>query len=173
MSGETALRGRSERMIANNYMTMQRIIELKDKPFKDRAQNEATTLLSEYPNLKLVMAICSPTVPGAAEPVKQAGKAGKVKVIGLGLPSENRAYVKDGVTDTVILWKTEDLGYLTVCAAQAVATVALKAGTTSVQAGRPGVWRRMRWEGTTFCWGNHFCLPRTTLTSLISELYWC
>jgi ABC-type sugar transport system substrate-binding protein len=30
--------------------------------------------------------------------VKQAGKTGKVHVIGLGLPSENRNYLKEGVT---------------------------------------------------------------------------
>ena len=84
------------------------------------------------------MAICSPAVPGAAEAVKQAGKAGQVKVIGLGLPSENRSYVKEGVVDTVILWKTEDLGYLTVCAAQAFAAGLLKAGDGTLQAGPLG-----------------------------------
>src|SRR5256885_12331946 len=105
---------------------------------KDKAQSEATALLSAYPNLKLIMAICSPAVPGAAEAVKQAGKTGRVKVIGLGLPSENRRYVKDGVTDSVILWKTEDLGYLTVYAAHALATAKLKAGDSSFQAGPIG-----------------------------------
>jgi ABC-type sugar transport system substrate-binding protein len=123
---------------ASKYPDLKMVALRPCDDLKDRAQAEATTLLSAYPNLKLLMAICSPAVPGAAEAVKQAGKAGKVKVIGLGLPSENRAYVKDGVTDTVILWKTEDLGYLTVCAAQAVATGALKAGSTSFQAGRLG-----------------------------------
>jgi ABC-type sugar transport system substrate-binding protein len=123
---------------ASKYPDLKMVALRPCDDLKDRAQSEATTLLSAYPNLKLLMAICSPAVPGAAEAVKQAGKAGKVKVIGLGLPSENRAYVKDGVTDTVILWKTEDLGYLTVCAAQAVATGALKAGSTSFQAGRLG-----------------------------------
>jgi len=105
---------------------------------KDKAQAEATTLLSAYPNLKLIMAICSPAVPGAAEAVKQAGKSGKVKVIGLGLPNENRRYVKEGTTDTVILWKTTDLGYLTVLAAQALATGELKAGATSFNGGKLG-----------------------------------
>ena len=60
---------------------------------KDKAQAEATTLLSAYPNLKLIMAICSPAVPGAAEAITQAGKRGTVKLIGLGLPSENKKYV--------------------------------------------------------------------------------
>src|SRR5437773_7006082 len=102
---------------------------------KDKAQSEATALLSANPNLKLLMAICSPAVPGAAEAVKQAGKAGKVKVIGLGLPSENRRYVHEGVTDSVILWKTEELGALTVQAAVALAKGQLKAGDKSFKAG--------------------------------------
>jgi rhamnose transport system substrate-binding protein len=105
---------------------------------KDKAQSETTALLSANPDLKLVMAICSPGVPGAAEAVKQAGKTGQVKVIGLGLPSENRRYVKDGVTDSVILWKTEDLGYLTVEAADAVARGTLKPGDKTFKAGSLG-----------------------------------
>ena len=84
------------------------------------------------------MAICSPAVPGAAEAVKQAGKTGKVKVIGLGLPSENRRYVKEGVTDSVILWKTKDLGYLTVRAAVALAKGELTTGAKTFKAGALG-----------------------------------
>ena len=95
---------------------------------RTQAQQEATNLLSAYPGLKCIMCICSPAVPGAAEAVKQAGKTGAVKVLGLGLPSENRAYVKEGVTQAVILWKVDDLGYLTAKAAAAVATGKLKPG---------------------------------------------
>jgi rhamnose transport system substrate-binding protein len=108
---------------------------------KDKAQSEATALLAANPNLKLIMAICSPAVPGAAEAVKQAGKAGVVKVIGLGLPSENRQYVHEGVTDSVILWKTEDLGYLAVFAANAAATGALRPGATNFDAGSLGTFQ--------------------------------
>src|SRR5580698_3390203 len=105
---------------------------------KDKAQSEATNLLGANPNLKLVMAICSPGVPGAAEAVKQAGKTGAVKVIGLGLPNENKIYVHDGVTQAVILWNTMDLGYLTVYAADALARGNLKTGDTSFKAGTLG-----------------------------------
>lgn len=105
---------------------------------KDKAQAEATALMSAYPNLKLIMNICSPAVPGAAEAVKQAGKVGQVKVIGLGLPNENRRYVNEGVTDSVILWKTEDLGALAVRAAVAVAQGTLKPGDTQFDAGSAG-----------------------------------
>jgi len=113
---------------ASKYPGMTMVALRPCDDLKDKAQSEATVLLSANPNLKLIMAICSPAVPGAAEAVKQAGKTGQVKVIGLGLPSENRRYVKEGVTDSVILWKTEDLGYLTVCAAHDLATGTLKPG---------------------------------------------
>nr|MDQ3622795.1 substrate-binding domain-containing protein [Verrucomicrobiota bacterium] len=107
-------RKRIEARLAEKYPKMTLVATKPCDDLKDRAQSEATALLSAYPDLKLIMAICSPAVPGAAEAVKQAGKAGAVKVIGLGLPSENRKYVKDDVTQAVILWKTTDLGYLTV-----------------------------------------------------------
>ncbi|HEV7868397.1 MAG TPA: substrate-binding domain-containing protein [Chthoniobacteraceae bacterium] len=127
---------------------------------KDKAQAEATNLLSAYPNLKLIMAICSPAVPGAAEAVKQAGKAGAVQVIGLGLPSENRRYVKDGVTQTVVLWKTTDLGYLTIKAAADLATGKLKAGDTKYDAGRLG---SLAIEGDSIVLGKPFAFNKDNI----------
>jgi ABC-type sugar transport system substrate-binding protein len=61
-----------------------------------------------------------------------------VKNLGLGLPNENRRYIKDGVTDCVILWKTEDLGYLTLYVADALARGTLKPGAKSIKAGALG-----------------------------------
>lgn len=105
---------------------------------KDKAQSEATALLAAYPNLKLFMSTTSLGVPAAAEAVKQAGKTGRVKVIGLGLPNENRRYVKEGVTESVILWRTEDLGYLAVQAASAAVKGFLKPGDKTFKAGALG-----------------------------------
>jgi ABC-type sugar transport system substrate-binding protein len=127
---------------------------------KDRAQSEATALMSAHPNLRLIMAICSPAVPGAAEAVKQAGKKGVVRVIGLGLPNENRRYVKEGVTDTVILWKTEDLGYLTVQAAVALAKGQLKPGASTFKAGALG---EFRVEGDNILLGKPFLFNRDNI----------
>jgi ABC-type sugar transport system substrate-binding protein len=117
--------------LAEKYPKMTLVATRPCDDLKDKAQSEATALMGAHPNLKLLMNICSPAVPGAAEAVKQAGKTGKVKVIGLGLPNENRRYVKEGVTDSVVLWKTEDLGALTVEAAVALAKGTLKKGDTS------------------------------------------
>jgi len=123
---------------ATKYPNMKMVALRPCDDLKDKAQSEATALLGANPNLKLIMAICSPAVPGAAEAVKQAGKAGQVKVIGLGLPNENKRYVHEGVTDSVILWNTEQLGYLTVLVANALAKGELKPGAKIFNAGSHG-----------------------------------
>ena len=84
-----------------------------------KAFDEANTIMNADPDVKLIMAICTPAVPGAAEAVKQSGRT-DVKVIGLGLPNDNKRYVHEGITDCVVLWNTMDLGYLTVHAAAAL-----------------------------------------------------
>ena len=126
---------------AEKYPGMKLVAVRPCDDFKDKAQSEATALMSTYPSLKLLMAICTPGVPGAAEAVKQAGKVGQVKVMGLGLPNENRRYVKEGVTSSVVLWDTDHLGYLTAYAAVALARGQLKPGATSFHAGTLGEFR--------------------------------
>jgi ABC-type sugar transport system substrate-binding protein len=127
-----------EARLKEKYPKMKLVAVRPCDDLKDKAQSEATAMLSANPNLKLIMAICSPGVPGAAEAVKQAGKTGKVKVMGLGLPNENRRYVKDGVTDSIILWNTGDLGYLTIYAGVALAKDELKKGAKTLKAGSLG-----------------------------------
>jgi rhamnose transport system substrate-binding protein len=124
--------------LTEKYPKMKLVLTRPCDDLKDKAQSEATAMMSANPNLKLIMAICSPGVPGAAEAVKQAGKTGKVKVIGLGLPNENKRYVHEGVTDSVILWNTMDLGYLSTYAGVAVAKNELKPGAKSFKAGTLG-----------------------------------
>jgi ABC-type sugar transport system substrate-binding protein len=127
-----------EKRNAEKYPNMKRIALRPCDDLKDKAFAEATAIMNANPNVKLLMNICSPAVPGAAEAVKQAGKTGQVKVIGLGLPNENKRYVHEGVTDSVILWNTMDLGYLTVYAAHALAKGELKPGDKSIKAGTLG-----------------------------------
>ncbi len=95
-------------------------------------------LMNAYPNLKGIFAISSVSFPGAAEAIKQAGKSGKVFVTGLSTPNDMKSYVQQGVVKSVILWNTKDLGYLTVYAARALVDGTLKAGSTTLKAGRLG-----------------------------------
>jgi ABC-type sugar transport system substrate-binding protein len=127
-----------EARLKEKYPKMKLVAVRPCDDLKDKAQSEATAMLSANPKLKLIMAICSPGVPGAAEAVKQAGLTGKVKVMGLGLPNENKRYVHAGVTDSVILWNTGDLGYLTIQAGVALAKDQLKKGAKSFKAGSLG-----------------------------------
>ena len=104
---------------------------------RDRAFSETQTVLKVYPNVKLIMAIAAPAVPGAAEAVKQSGRA-EVKVTGLSVPSLCKPYVHSGVIDHIVLWNTLDLGYLTVYVSNALATSQLKPGDQSISAGKLG-----------------------------------
>ena len=104
---------------------------------RDRAFSETQTVLKVYPNVKLIMAIAAPAVPGAAEAVQQSGRK-DVKVTGLSLPNMNKPYVHAGVVESVVLWNTVDLGYLTVYAANMLATGQLKQGDKELAAGRLG-----------------------------------
>jgi rhamnose transport system permease protein len=104
---------------------------------RDKAFAETQTVLRVHPNVKLVMAISAPAVPGAAEAVKQTGRR-NVNVIGLSLPNINKAYVHGDWVQTVVLWNTADLGYLTVHAGTQLLRGDLRAGAASMPAGRLG-----------------------------------
>jgi rhamnose transport system permease protein len=104
---------------------------------RDKAFSETQTILRVHPNTRLVMAISAPAVPGAAEAVRQAGRK-DVNVIGLSLPNINKPYVHADVVQTVVLWNTRDLGYLTIQAGVQLLQGALAAGAQSLQGGRLG-----------------------------------
>jgi rhamnose transport system substrate-binding protein len=102
---------------------------------RDKAFAETQTIMRVHPNVRLVMAISAPAVPGAGEAVRQAGRK-DVNVIGLSLPNINKPYVHAGVVQTVVLWNTRDLGYATVHAGLQLLQGSLTAGAPSVQVGR-------------------------------------
>ena len=104
---------------------------------RDKAFAETQTIMRVYPNVKLVMAISAPAVPGSAEAVRQANRH-DVNVIGLSLPNMNKPYVHDGWVQTVVLWNTKDLGYLTVLAGSLLTQNKISSSTTSFEAGRLG-----------------------------------
>jgi rhamnose transport system substrate-binding protein len=104
---------------------------------RDKAFAETQTILKAYPRVKLIMAISAPAVPGSGEAVRQARRK-DVNVIGLSLPSICKPYVHDGTVQTVVLWSTHDLGYLTVYASSLLAQNKIAGGLNSIQAGRLG-----------------------------------
>ncbi|HEX6045369.1 MAG TPA: substrate-binding domain-containing protein [Pyrinomonadaceae bacterium] len=125
-----------ERM-AQKYPDLKLVATQPSEGDRDRAFSETQTLLKVYPNVKLIMAIAAPAVPGAAEAVKQSGRT-DVKVTGLSLPNMCKPYIKAGVADSIVLWNTGDLGYLTVYAANALTKGEMKRGDNKIMAGRLG-----------------------------------
>ncbi len=123
--------------LAEKYPDLKLVTIQPSEGDRDRAFSETQTILKVYPNVKVIMAIAAPAVPGAAEAVKQAGRT-DVKVTGLSLPNMNKPYVKTGVVESVVLWNTVDLGYLTVQAAYALGSGTLKRGDSALKAGRLG-----------------------------------
>jgi rhamnose transport system substrate-binding protein len=104
---------------------------------RDKAFAETQTIMRAFPKVRLVMAISAPAVPGAAEAVRQAGRK-DLHVIGLSLPNINKPYVHGDVVQTVVLWNTKDLGYLTVYASTLLAQGKVASGVRSLGAGRIG-----------------------------------
>ncbi len=123
--------------LAQKYPDLKLVATQPSEGDRDRAFAETQTVLKVYPKVKLIMAIAAPAVPGAAEAVKQSGRA-DVKVTGLSLPNMCKPYIKEGVADSIVLWNTVDLGYLTVYAADALSKGTLKRGDKEIAAGRMG-----------------------------------
>jgi rhamnose transport system substrate-binding protein len=104
---------------------------------RDKAFSETQTIMKVHPTVKLIMAISAPAVPGAGEAIRQSGRK-DVDVIGLSLPGICKTYIHDGSVQTIFLWNTKNLGYLTVYAGTMLSQNKIPAGATSFQAGRLG-----------------------------------
>jgi rhamnose transport system substrate-binding protein len=98
-------------------------------------------------------------VLGAAEAVQFLERK-DVKVIGLGLPKDNKKFVHAGITDTVILWNTMDLGYLAVQAAVQLKEDRLRPGDTGIQAGRL---RNIEIQGDNILLGKPFAFTKENI----------
>jgi rhamnose transport system permease protein len=104
---------------------------------RDKAFTQTQTILKVFPQVELIMDISAPAVPGSAEAVQQSGRK-DVDVIGLSLPSICKPYIHGGTVQTIVLWNTRDLGYLTVYAGWLESQKKIAPGATSISIGRLG-----------------------------------
>jgi rhamnose transport system substrate-binding protein len=121
--------------LAEKYPEMKLVAIQPSEGDRDRAFQETQNVLKVYPNVKLVMGIAAPAVPGIAEAVKQSSRK-DVKVTGLSLPNMCKPYIKEGIVDSIVLWNTVDLGYLTVFVSNALNNGTFKSGDNKLAAGR-------------------------------------
>nr|MBA2514621.1 substrate-binding domain-containing protein [Solirubrobacterales bacterium] len=73
---------------------------------------ETQGLISAYPNLKGIISPTTVGVSAAARYLSKSPQKGKVKLTGLGFPSQMSKFVKDGTVDEFQLWVPKDVGYL-------------------------------------------------------------
>jgi rhamnose transport system substrate-binding protein len=79
----------------------------------DKSYREAAALLQQHSDLVVLVSISSVGIVASARAVEDKGLTGKVKVTGLGLPSELIGYVEKGVVPKFAIWNPVDLGYST------------------------------------------------------------
>ena len=122
-----------KKRLSDKYPNLKLVTIRPSDDDRDKAFAETQTIMKVYPSVRLIMAISAPAVPGSAEAVRQAGRR-DVNVIGLSLPNINKPYVHSGIVQTVVLWDTRSLGYLTVYAGWHVTQRSLSPGAVSLQA---------------------------------------
>ena len=89
----------------------------------DKSYQEMQGLINSYPDLKGVISPTTVGVAAAAVAIKDMGMSGKIKLTGLGLPSEMADHLADGTCEAMFLWNPIDLGY-----AAAYASIAMVKG---------------------------------------------
>lgn len=151
-----------KKRVASDHPNLQLATIQPSDDDRDKAFNQTQVILKAYPQVKLIIAISAPAVPGAAEAVSQAGRK-DVKVIGLSLPSICRTYLHDGSVQTIFLWNTQDLGYLTVYAGVLTAEKKIAANATDVHVGRLG---KLDINGSEIILGKPLLIDKNNVDSL-------
>jgi rhamnose transport system permease protein len=151
-----------KKRMADKYPGLKLTTILPSDDDRDKAFSQTQTILKVYPDVRLVMAISAPAVPGAGEAIRQSGRK-DVFVIGLSLPSICKPYVHDGSVQTVVLWNTHDLGYATVYAAYLLANKKIAPGASSIEAGRLGA---LKIEGDQIILGAPLIINKGNIDNL-------
>lgn len=105
-----------ERM-EDRYPDMELVGGVRNTEDSEDALREAQDLMTAFPDIVGIVGIPSTAVPGVAQAVQNAGRAGEIAVIGYGSPNTARPFIESGVMETTVLWNVEELGWLTVWAA--------------------------------------------------------
>jgi rhamnose transport system substrate-binding protein len=80
----------------------------------EKSASEAKALLSKHPEIKGIVAPTAVGITAVCRVIREGGMSGKVKVTGLGLPSEMAEFVLDGTCEGFHLWNPPYEGYISV-----------------------------------------------------------
>jgi rhamnose transport system substrate-binding protein len=130
-----------EKAIAGDekYAKLEQLDILYTNETLEQSYKQALAAVDRYPDLDLIVA---PTVVGivaAAKAMQDEGLCDKIKVSGIGIPSEMVTYTMNGCAPEFTLWSFIDLGYLAYYAAYGLANKAFVAEEGAIfTAGRMG-----------------------------------
>jgi rhamnose transport system substrate-binding protein len=93
----------------------------------EKSYTQTQALLDKYPKVKVIMAPTSVGIVAGAKALQDEKVCDKVKISGLGSPSEMLAYTKNGCAPEYAWWSFVDLGYLAYYTAYALSTGSLEA----------------------------------------------
>ena len=121
------------------YSKLQEVDLVYGNDESEKSHNQALALVDKHPDLQLIMAPTTIGIVAAAKAMQDEKLCDKVKVSGLGLPSEMVAYTMNGCAPAFALWDFTNLGYLTYYAAYMLAAGDMKAEEgIKFKAGRMG-----------------------------------
>jgi len=104
----------------DNYPNMKRVAYEPCDDDQAKAYSISQNLITAYPNLKGILGVTTPAPPASAQAVREAGKSGDIKVVGIVEASSAAEYIKDGSMQQVIVWHPGKVGYLTIFTAKAM-----------------------------------------------------
>jgi rhamnose transport system substrate-binding protein len=108
------------------YSKLQLVATVYGDDQSEKSYNQALALHDKYPDLKVIMSPTTVGIAAAAKAMQDNKLCDKVKVSGLGLPSEMVSYTLNGCAPQFALWSFVDLGYLTYYTSYMLATGAIK-----------------------------------------------
>jgi rhamnose transport system substrate-binding protein len=116
-----------EKVLADDdtYSALNLVETVYGNDVSEDSYNAALALVDSHPDLKLIMAPTTVGIAAAAKAMSDEGLCDRVKVSGLGLPSEMKDFVHNGCAPKFALWSFVDLGYLTYYASYLLGTGAL------------------------------------------------
>ena len=130
-----------EVMAAEEYANIEVVDTVYGNDESEESYNQAHALVDQYPDLELIMSPTTVGIAAAAKAMQDEGLCEDVKVSGLGLPDEMRAFTESGCAPEFALWSFVDLGYLTFYVTYGLATGQIEAADgVTFEAGRMGTY---------------------------------
>jgi ABC-type sugar transport system substrate-binding protein len=98
--------------VLNKYDNIEVVKTVESGDDQQQAFINAENLIKSYPDLTGILGIAAGEPPAAAEAIEQAGKPGKIHIVGSIVPSTVKQYFESGTMKYGVLWDPQELAYI-------------------------------------------------------------